>query len=125
MSQLRIAEFGLQIGKASHRRDTEFTEVDRRTEGVGSVHPVDNPKPDIRNPQLLEAARQFEAFFVLQIWRAMKSTVPNQTQSVNHIDLFDLPFAEHLSQGGHFQIGSLIYEQMSRYTPQGGNDEND
>lgn len=125
MSQLRIAEFGLQTGKVSHRRDTEFTEVDRRTEGVGSVHPVDNPKPDIRNPQLLEAARQFEAFFVLQIWRAMKSTVPSQTQSVNHIDLFDLPFAEHLSQGGNFQIGSLIYEQMSRYTPQGGNDEND
>jgi len=79
----------------------------------------------VANPELFEASRQFEAFFVLQLWRAMKATVPNQSHSVRHMDLFELPFAEHLSKGGNFQIGELIYQQMSRYISQGENHEND
>lgn len=126
MNQLRVAGCGLRIGKASHRRDTALTKEDKTSEQENNLAPpVYHSQSAIRNPQLLEAARQFEAFFVLQLWRAMKATVPNQTQSVSPIDLFDLPFAEYLSQGGDFQIGSLIYEQLSRYASHGDNHEND
>lgn len=98
-----------------------------RDSGSGAIRELSlhSPTPSFANPELLEASRQFEAFFVLQLWRAMKATVPNQSQSVSHMDLFDLPFAEHLSEGGNFGIGALIYEQMSRYLSQGENDEND
>jgi Rod binding domain-containing protein len=130
MNPFRISDFGFRIEKARtfHDRDTgsrEEGKTDRQENNpVHPVNPVHNPQSAIRNPQLLEASQQFEAFFVLQLWRAMKATVPNQSQSVNPIDLFDLPFAEHLSQGGNFQIGSLIYEQMSRYIQQGEDHEN-
>ncbi len=63
--------------------------------------------------RLHEACQQFEAVFLLQLWRAMQRTVPKQPQTLNYAEMFDLTFAEYLSQHGQFGIAEKLYEQLS------------
>ncbi len=65
-----------------------------------------------QSDKLYEACQQFEAVFLLQLWRAMKRTVPQQRQTLNYAEMFDLTFAEYLSRHGHFGIAEKLYEQL-------------
>jgi Rod binding domain-containing protein len=72
------------------------------------------------NPALLRACKEFEAIFVLQLWRAMQRTVPTQSKTLNYTEMFDLQFADHLSRQGRFGLAEQLYEQLSRYLPDTG-----
>jgi len=72
------------------------------------------------NPALLRACKEFEAIFVLQLWRAMQRTVPNQSKTLNYTEMFDVQFADHLSRQGQFGLAEQLYEQLSRHLPDTG-----
>ncbi len=69
------------------------------------------------NPALLRACKEFESIFVLQLWRAMQRTVPQQSQTLNYTEMFDLQFADYLSRQGGLGIAEQLYEQLSRRLP--------
>jgi len=64
--------------------------------------------------KLHEACQQFEAVFLLQLWRAMQRTVPKEWQTLNYAEMFDLTFAEYLARYGQFGIAEKLYEQLTR-----------
>jgi Rod binding domain-containing protein len=64
--------------------------------------------------QLHNACQQFEAVFLLQLWRAMQRTVPRERQTLNYAEMFDLTFAEYLARYGQFGIAEKLYEQLTR-----------
>ncbi len=68
----------------------------------------------IQTQQLQEACQQFEAVFLLQLWRAMQRTVPRERQTLNYAEMFDLTFAEYLARYGQFGIAEKLYEQLTR-----------
>ena len=72
------------------------------------------------NPALLRACKEFESLFVLQLWRAMQRTVPNQSKTLNYTEMFDVQFADHLSRQGQFGLAEQLYEQLSRHLPTTG-----
>jgi flagellar protein FlgJ len=72
------------------------------------------------NPALLRACKEFESLFVLQLWRAMQRTVPNQSKTLNYTEMFDVQFADHLSRQGRFGLAEQLYEQLSRHLPDTG-----
>ncbi|GBC93794.1 hypothetical protein HRbin15_02296 [bacterium HR15] len=85
-----------------------------------TLQPVRSPVPSA-NPingvhaedeRLREACQQFEAVFLLQLWRAMQRTVPQQRQTLNYAEMFDLTFAEYLARYGQFGIAEKLYEQL-------------
>jgi len=74
----------------------------------------------ITNPALLRACKEFEAIFVLQLWRAMQRTVPTSRKTLNYTEMFDLQFADYLSRQGRFGLAEQLYAQLSRYLPDAG-----
>jgi Rod binding domain-containing protein len=72
------------------------------------------------NPALLRACKEFEAIFVLQLWRAMQRTVPTSRKTLNYTEMFDLQFADYLSRQGRFGLAEQLYAQLSRYLPDAG-----
>ena len=74
------------------------------------------------NPALLRACKEFESLFVLQLWRAMQRTIPNQSQTLKYTEMFDVQFADYLSQQGRFGLAEQLYEQLSRHLPNTGGD---
>jgi hypothetical protein len=64
--------------------------------------------------KLHEACQQFEAVFLLQLWRAMQRTIPRERQTLNYAEMFDLTFAEYLARYGQFGIAEKLYEQLTR-----------
>lgn len=70
-----------------------------------------------KNPALLRACQQFEALFILQLWRAMQRTIPSQPKTLNYTEMFDVQLADHLAQHGRFGLAEQLYEQLSRHLP--------
>jgi hypothetical protein len=81
-------------------------QLPNRKEGAGSG--------EIQKRQLHDACQQFEAVFLLQLWRAMQRTVPRERQTLNYAEMFDLTFAEYLARYGQFGIAEKLYEQLTR-----------
>ncbi|MFQ3610433.1 MAG: rod-binding protein [Fimbriimonadales bacterium] len=82
--------------------------------GVPMTHKPEAPK----NAELHRACQQFESLFVLQLWRAMQRTIPNQPKTLNYAEMFDLHFAEHLAQNGRFGLADQLYRQLESALPQ-------
>jgi hypothetical protein len=82
---------------------------------VGSGSPCQQGEPKGGGlPKLHEACQQFEAVFLLQLWRAMQRTIPRERQTLNYAEMFDLTFAEYLARYGQFGIAEKLYEQLTR-----------
>jgi Rod binding domain-containing protein len=82
---------------------------------VGSGSPCQQGAPKGGGlPKLHEACQQFEAVFLLQLWRAMQRTIPRERQTLNYAEMFDLTFAEYLARYGQFGIAEKLYEQLTR-----------
>lgn len=73
-----------------------------------------NLQEGVQKDELREACQQFEAVFLLQLWRAMQRTVPQQRQTLHYAEMFDLTFAEYLAQNGQFGIAEKLYEQLTQ-----------
>jgi Rod binding domain-containing protein len=92
-----------------------------RGEPFGSFAPLPQAPPTSQGApkggglqKLHEACQQFEAVFLLQLWRAMQRTVPRERQTLNYAEMFDLTFAEYLARYGQFGIAEKLYEQLTR-----------
>ncbi|MGQ9900953.1 MAG: rod-binding protein [Fimbriimonadales bacterium] len=72
------------------------------------------------DPALLRACKEFESLFVLQLWRAMQRTVPQQGKTLNYTEMFDIQFADYLSRQGRFGLAEQLYAQLSQHLPTGG-----
>jgi hypothetical protein len=91
-------------------------------EPLGSFAPLPQALPTCQQgepkggglPKLHEACQQFEAVFLLQLWRAMQRTIPRERQTLNYAEMFDLTFAEYLARYGQFGIAEKLYEQLTR-----------
>jgi len=81
------------------------------------------PNTSARHAALYQACQQFEATFILQLWRAMQRTLPRHTQTLNYTEMFDFQFADYLAKYGQFGIAEQLYQQLSRHLA-GGSDEN-
>ncbi|MCS7065048.1 MAG: hypothetical protein NZL85_02100, partial [Fimbriimonadales bacterium] len=72
-----------------------------------------NLKAGVQQDELYEACQQFEAVFLLHLWRAMQRTIPQRRQTLNYAEMFDLTFAEYLARYGQFGIAERLYERFS------------
>lgn len=72
------------------------------------------------DPALLRACKEFESLFVLQLWRAMQRTVPQQNKTLNYTEMFDIQFADYLSRHGRFGLAEQLYAQLSQHLPTSG-----
>ncbi len=68
-------------------------------------------------PALLRACQEFESLFLLQIWRAMQRTVPNQPKTLNYTEMFDIQFADYLAKHGRFGLAEQLYKQLNQHLP--------
>ncbi|GIV09663.1 MAG: hypothetical protein KatS3mg019_1754 [Fimbriimonadales bacterium] len=73
--------------------------------------------PNGQNTQLLRACQQFEAIFVLQLWRAMQRALPSPPKTLNYTEMFDVQFADYLAKHGRFGLAEQLYQQLSRHLP--------
>jgi len=72
--------------------------------------------------ELLEACKQFEAYFVEQMYKAMMKTVPNNEETSNYTssimdyykDQMVQSMAEQSTNQGGFGLAQMLYEQMKR-----------
>ncbi len=87
---------------------------------LGEVQETAHPNPTPKNAELYRACQQFESLFVLQLWRAMQRTLPNQPKTLNYTEMFDLHFADHLAQNGRFGLAEQLYRQLTGVLPNGG-----
>lgn len=73
------------------------------------------PSTSARHTALYQACQEFEAAFILQLWRAMQRTLPRQTHTLNYTEMFDFQFADYLAKHGQFGIAEQLYQQLSRH----------
>ncbi len=72
--------------------------------------------------ELMDACRQFEAYFIEQMYKAMLKTVPNNENTSNYTgNLMDYykdqmvqSMAEETASGSGLGLAQMLYEQMKR-----------
>ena len=77
---------------------------------------------DVEDPELLEACKKFEAYFLEQVFKEMEKTVPEHDygdQAANSmVDFFKdnaiQSLAEQATQGQGMGLANQLYEQMKR-----------
>lgn len=87
-----------------------------RTLGRGSDPPPES-STKTAHPALLRACQEFESLFLLQLWRAMQRTVPNQSKTLNYTEMFDIQFADYLAKHGRFGLAEQLYKQLNQHLP--------
>ena len=77
---------------------------------------------DVEDPELLEACKKFEAYFLEQVFKEMEKTVPKHDygdQAANSmVDFFQdnalQSLAEQATEGQGMGLANQLYEQMKR-----------
>lgn len=68
--------------------------------------------------ELMDVCKSFEAYFVEQMFKEMKKTVPQSTLSNEYMDYFgDMlyqEYAEDVTDRGDLGIAQMLYESMKR-----------
>lgn len=69
--------------------------------------------------QLYEACKQFEAYFVEQVFKAMRATVPKSAASTaSALDMFEdnlyQEYAKQTAENGQLGLAQQLFEQMKR-----------
>lgn len=92
--------------------------------GAGAATGVE-PRPEETREGLQQAARAVEAFFITELYAAMKRSVPEGglfTRSLAR-DIYEGMFAENLAQAmaeaGGIGLAQLLVDQMGSYVDQG------
>lgn len=90
------------------------------TQAISTTAPHQGQTARKTDHALLRACKEFESLFVLQLWRAMQRTVPQQSKTFNYTEMFDIQFADHLSRHGRFGLAEQLYAQLSQHLPNSG-----
>jgi len=68
--------------------------------------------------ELMEACKSFETYFVEQVVKAMRKTIPNNEEKNDYINYFgDMlyeKYSENITDSGELGIAQMLYESMKR-----------
>lgn len=69
--------------------------------------------------ELLEVCKSFETYFVEQVFKEMKKTVPDSDSENNEYlsyfgDMLNQKYAENVTEGQGLGIAQMLYESMKR-----------
>lgn len=69
--------------------------------------------------QLLDACKEFETYFVEQMFKAMRATVhKEESSSSSYMDMFEdnlyQEYAKNASDSGQLGLAQMLYEQMKK-----------
>ncbi len=93
-----------------------------------SIEKITSSIPDIRmdsglneqeKARLQKAVKDFEALFIGYMLKSMRSSIPESDLFENNFGgdilegVFDLEFAQHLSQNSNFGLGAMMYRQLT------------
>lgn len=80
-------------------------------------------KPKVEDKELMDACKEFEAYFIKQLLSEMKKTInesdeeslfsKSQSEKIFE-DMLDDEYAKNASQGQGIGIAKMLYKQMSR-----------
>ena len=86
------------------------------------MHSLEN-KPMVEDKELMDACKEFEAYFIKQLLSEMKKTVneadeeslfaKSNSQKIFE-DMLDDEYAKNISKGQGIGIAKMLYQQMSR-----------
>lgn len=73
---------------------------------------------DATDEELMEVCKSFEAYFVEQVFKEMKSTVHSSDDNGEYMkyfgDMLVQTYAEEAAETGTFGIAQMLYESMKR-----------
>lgn len=84
---------------------------------------LDGVKGTASKDELMDACRQFEAYFVEQMFKSMMKTVPSEGNTSNYTStmmdyykdqMVQAMAEETTNQNGGFGLAQMLYEQMKR-----------
>ncbi len=78
----------------------------------------DNNLDKMPDKELMEACKSFETYFVEQVVKAMRKTIPNNEEKNDYINYFgDMlyeKYSENITDSGELGIAQMLYESMKR-----------
>jgi len=78
----------------------------------------DNNIDKMPDEDLMEACKSFETYFVEQVVKAMRKTVPNNEEENDYMNYFgDMlyqKYSENITESGELGIAQMLYESMKR-----------
>jgi flagellar protein FlgJ len=79
---------------------------------------LDSDLGNSTNEELMDVCKSFESYFVEQMFKEMKKTVPNnekENEYMNYFgDMLDQEYAEGVTDNGNIGIAQMLYESMKR-----------
>lgn len=83
--------------------------------------PAQAPTPEVRDPKKWEAARQFEALFLNEMFKSMRKTIPEDEEGGDsgnamqmYTSMFDQSIADKVSGEHSVGLAELLYRQMQK-----------
>ena len=68
--------------------------------------------------ELMDVCKNFESYFVEQMFKEMKKTVPNNEADNEYLsyfgDMLNQEYAENVTDSGNMGIAQMLYESMKR-----------
>jgi len=78
----------------------------------------DNNLDKMPDEELMEACKSFETYFVEQVIKAMRKTIPNNEEKNDYMNYFgDMlyeKYSENITDSGELGIAQVLYESMKR-----------
>lgn len=78
----------------------------------------DNNLDKMPDEELMEACKSFETYFVEQVIKAMRKTIPNNEEENDYMNYFgDMlyqKYSENITESGELGIAQMLYESMKR-----------
>ncbi len=72
----------------------------------------------MKDDELMEVCKSFESYFVEQVFKEMKKTVPNSEENNEYMNYFgDMlyeEYAKEITDSGNIGIAKMLYESMKR-----------
>lgn len=107
----------ISIGNSSIYNSTLTSQPSKKTEELeSSLGSID--VETAADEELLEACKDFETYFVEQVFKEMQKTVHSSDEDNEYIsyfgDMLTQQFSENVSESGSLGIAQLLYESMKR-----------
>lgn len=87
--------------------------------GSAAVSATEKDYSKATDEEIYEACKEFEAYFVEQVFKAMRATVPKEeSSSASALDMFEgnlyQEYAKQTAESGQLGLAQQLFEQMKR-----------
>lgn len=99
---------------------TYLDHVKNQTQASSTSGAAEKDYSNATEEELLEACKEFEAYFVEQMFKAMRATVPKSesSTSASALDMFEdnlyQEYAKQTADSGQLGLAQQLFEQMKR-----------